>query len=444
MRTLIRSTFTSSDLDVLFSGTKWLVITSERGARKMIDDPRYKTVTFSRIVIDEADSIVIPCWNDIPRARFVWLITASRNSLISGTARIVFIRDFFRQLYNSTMLSIDSNTRFRAILSNILVRSADIFIQASISMPPVIHHMIRIVREIYFDASELPRSVLDALNADDTNRAIALMGCDRVTDTDCLLAAVTQRLKETLANLESSMQTSSNTILPSLVQRHTSIMDQISSVETRIRESGVCAITLEPIETRAVMPCCNNSFELKAIMRAFEHRHVCPMCRANIEIRDMIVHVKPENDGDGDDDDCMIIDENPRPEVFRTKRAALVSNIRRILRNSQTHRILVFSCYDFDFLRDACIDACIEVVMLKGHTSTIARKVSEYKEGRNRVLFLDAHSYGAGLNLECTTHIITYHCMNSDQTMQIIGRTQRPGRTAPLNVINLRYAHESQ
>jgi SNF2-related domain len=436
-RTLIRASLKLVDLDAVFSGTKRLVITSERGARSIIDDSRYSTMTFSRFIIDEADSISVPCWNGMPRARFVWFVTASRDSLLMGCARTMFIREFFRQLYTSSLVAIDPIARFRAIFSCILVRSSDSFVEMSISMPPIVSTTIRIVRELYFGDSELPRSVLDALNADDTNRAIVLMGCNRVTDSDCLVAAVTQKMTETLHNLQSAMECASTTILPSLAHRHNVLAEQIRAVEQRIRDSGVCAITLEPIETRAVMPCCNNSFELKAVMRALEQRQICPMCRASISIKDIIVHVNATDD----DDDCMIVD---APPVFRSKRAALVSNVRTILASSAIHRVLVFSCFDFDFVRDACRDADVEVVMLKGHTSIIARKVAEYKEGRNRVLFLDAQSYGAGLNLDCTTHIITYHCMNADQTMQIIGRAQRCGRSAPLNVINLRYAHESE
>jgi hypothetical protein len=47
--------------------------------------------------------------------------------------------------------------------------------------------------------------------------------------------------------------------------------------------------------------------------------------------------------------------------------------------------------------------------------------------------------FGAGLNLEVTTHIITMHEMKRDRYKQLIGRAQRPGRTTQLKVTNVRY-----
>ena len=55
---------------------------------------------------------------------------------------------------------------------------------------------------------------------------------------------------------------------------------------------------------------------------------------------------------------------------------------------------------------------------------------------------LNSRFFGSGLNLENSTDIIMYHAMSPEITKQVIGRAQRPGRTQPLNIWNLRYSQE--
>ena len=55
---------------------------------------------------------------------------------------------------------------------------------------------------------------------------------------------------------------------------------------------------------------------------------------------------------------------------------------------------------------------------------------------------LNSRFFGSGLNLENSTDIILYHSMTPEITKQVIGRAQRPGRTQPLNIWNLRYSDE--
>ena len=55
-----------------------------------------------------------------------------------------------------------------------------------------------------------------------------------------------------------------------------------------------------------------------------------------------------------------------------------------------------------------------------------------------RVLMLNASNFGAGHNIECATHVITLHSMTAAMDHQVVGRAQRWGRTAPLQVIDIR------
>ena len=81
----------------------------------------------------------------------------------------------------------------------------------------------------------------------------------------------------------------------------------------------------------------------------------------------------------------------------------------------------------------------IQATLLRGTVANIARQVQEYKTSSTmNVLVLISNSICAGLNLECTTHIIFHHSiMNMDMHEQLIGRAHRIGRETSLNLIYL-------
>lgn len=82
--------------------------------------------------------------------------------------------------------------------------------------------------------------------------------------------------------------------------------------------------------------------------------------------------------------------------------------------------------------------AGIDSVMLDGGSPTkIARSIEQYKGGSKNVLLLNSKLEGAGMNLENTTHLVFMHATDSRLVEQVMGRAQRHGRTAPLNVIYL-------
>ncbi len=82
--------------------------------------------------------------------------------------------------------------------------------------------------------------------------------------------------------------------------------------------------------------------------------------------------------------------------------------------------------------------ADIDSVMLDGGSpSKIARCIEQYKTGSKNVLLLNSKLEGAGMNLENTTHLVFMHATEPRLVEQVMGRAQRHGRTASLNVIHL-------
>jgi hypothetical protein len=77
-----------------------------------------------------------------------------------------------------------------------------------------------------------------------------------------------------------------------------------------------------------------------------------------------------------------------------------------------------------------------------GNQLQIERTLNNYKEGDVQVLLLNSMIEGAGMNLENTTHLVFMHKTEEKFIQQVIGRAQRFGRTAPLNIIMLFNNHE--
>ena len=80
----------------------------------------------------------------------------------------------------------------------------------------------------------------------------------------------------------------------------------------------------------------------------------------------------------------------------------------------------------------------IKAVMLDGGNQKLIEKtLKDYKEGDVQVLLLNSMIEGAGMNLENTTHLVFMHKTEEKFIQQVIGRAQRYGREAPLNIIML-------
>lgn len=85
----------------------------------------------------------------------------------------------------------------------------------------------------------------------------------------------------------------------------------------------------------------------------------------------------------------------------------------------------------------------IKAVMLDGGNQKLIEKtLKDYKEGDVQVLLLNSMIEGAGMNLENTTHLLFMHKTEEKFIGQVMGRAQRFGRTAPLNVTLLFNKHE--
>jgi hypothetical protein len=88
------------------------------------------------------------------------------------------------------------------------------------------------------------------------------------------------------------------------------------------------------------------------------------------------------------------------------------------------------------------VDENISFSKLAGNINVINNTIEKFKNGKIKVLLLNATNYGSGLNLQMASDIIIYHEMTAELQTQIIGRSQRMGRTEQLNVYYLIHDNE--
>jgi hypothetical protein len=265
------------------------------------------------------------------------------------------------------------------------------------------------------------------MDADDISGAIAVLGCEHACDSDCIARVLRLRFEGEAHAVAEAMASAPPSALSGLVQRHDELLRKAANVTDRIAGMDMCPITLDVIETRAVVPCCNTSFELRALVNSLSTKSSCPMCRAPMDTDRMVVQTDRAA--------------KRARRVVMTKRGVLRAELEKRLEDGAS-RVVVFSGWDFETVRGVCEELGVRYVVLKGHTSTLHRHIDAFRCGDVRVLLLDANSFGAGLNLECATHAITYHRMGDEQMRQVIGRTQRPGRSSALSLLHLRYDDE--
>lgn len=250
--------------------------------------------------------------------------------------------------------------------------------------------------------------------------------------------------------------------LTALQRKRDELHGRLTCLRARVTETDTCIICVDTIRHKTVTPCCANAFCLRCIHTWLGRRSRCPICRAPLRMEDLVTvthgvedtmtavtavtasttmksttmqcqHRAPSGIGAG-------------RSTHANKEAALDAVLRRCgvtgmspATDGQRPSILVFAAYD-DMLigaGEALTRARMRYAHLKGNGATVNVVVADYRGGDTQALVANVRSYGSGLNLENTTDVILMHHLDPELERQVVGRAQRPGRTAPLHVWQL-------
>lgn len=415
------------------------------------------TVTWKRVIFDEADSINIPGCAE-PNTLFTWLVTSSLQNLLfsqgfyylkqyetyngqqvlynkrfylNGIRKNGYIKDISRGLE-----SVAANT----ILKSIIIKNKDDYVRECFKIPDYNKKFVPCYSPSYINIlfGSVSKEILSMLNAGNKEGAIELLGCK--VDTQQNIIDVINNNNETMINNLNNQLTYYNSIncitraqeemknrnIEKTKNEILKLEEKISNIKDKFNDykSEMCPICIDNLKDPTVcVQCCKNLFCMQCISQSLSIKNTCPMCRTPIN-----------------KDSCYVIQDKVHKKVTKkpTKLEALVN----IVNNNE--KILIFSSYDQTF-------AAIEVELQKnnikygkisGNTNVINSNISKYKSGEYKVLMLNSSHYGSGINLECTSDLIFFHKMTQDLETQVIGRAHRYGRMKPLNIHILCYENE--
>lgn len=447
------------------------------------------TIMWKRVFIDEADSISLSTLNDEINGLFYWFISASWMNLVFSTGTYFNLESSFSPLPDTppdvvrrvrdlmggpTYLSLPGvrHVNLARRMCGFLVRdgiysmspvnyqSARLIIHASANFikegfrqPTINHteiicatpHNIRVLND------QISPDMLERLNAGDVRGALDALGMPAHSE-ESIIDAITETLKKDLDNakkthdykqsIEYATESSKAKALEACTAKIASIQSRISAIQERIKHAGqqTCPICYCDISGTAVVPCCQQVFCFACICASLQRSAVCPLCRAHIDsVKDVrVVSAISEVRADLSGND-VVFEEEPKPELLN-KRDAFLTYVGA----NRNARILMFSSYDATFgaTEEHLRRMEIPFAHLSGSQARINKLLKDFKEGKYTVLFLNARHMGAGLNIDCASHVILYHKMNVELTNQIVGRAVRLGRTADLEVVHLLHENE--
>ena len=328
--------------------------------------------------------------------------------------------------------------------SRLIIHASAEFIKQGFRPPTINHknivcltpHNIRVLD------THISPDMLERLNAGDVRGALDMLGMSTYSETS-IIDAFTENLNKDLDNarktytykqsLEYSSEINKAKALEACTQKIASIESRISAIQDRVKKASeqTCPICYCDVSGAAVVPCCHQLFCFACLCTSLRRSSSCPLCRTHIEnIKDVKVVAQTNT---------VIIDAAP-PPVLLTKCDAFV----KFVTEHADAKILMFSSYDATFGSIETILKRMDIshANLSGSQARISKLLRDFKDGKYKVLFLNARHMGAGLNIDCATHVVLYHKMNAELSNQIIGRAVRLGRTADLEVVHLLHENE--
>jgi SNF2 family DNA or RNA helicase len=417
-------------------------------------------IVWSRVFIDEADSITCALKPHEISARFFWFITGSWLNMLfpDGLYGYTFagLPDDVRALLGDGHIpgihgshNVVSHTLSRVRMSSfthLILRNADTWIETSLARPMIVHETVlcKAPANIGLLESFITPAAMEALHAGDVAGAMATLGL-KTRSKESLLESVTASLRADLVQAEKSLAFKRDSEYATGAAKRTAIeragtkvnelQGRLLTLETRVREAATethCPICYDAPRCITLTPCCRQAFCLTCICECVKSKPECPMCRAAIKnVRDL--HVLGE---ETPTHNTEVVEGPP------TKGASL---LKLLSESTPDQRFLVFSAHEASFkgLRDILTERGIRCELLQGTAARVERIRKQFREGTVRVLCMNARHVGAGLNLEAATHIVLYHRMNTELERQVIGRAVRFERSSELRVIHLVHEQET-
>lgn len=419
--------------------------------------------TFQRVIYDEIDSLNLPSCRSL-HARFFWLVTASYGNILYPRGFTRWEPNVRRYIWcaqgivhsgfiKNMLLDICHNIP-RKLVSLIIVKNKDEYIQQSIELPPVNKHFIqcKTPRTIRILNGLVDRNVIECLNADNVQGAIAYVSPSNKVSEANIIDLMVHKYETQLKNLvlrrthaeqyEYESEAEKTTEIEKFTVKITELEGKMDMIKRRIAESSTCIICYDDIQNKTITTCCQNSFCFKCINIWLARTSSCPLCKSPTALNDLYV---VSNDASSSTLTSIAHEEEHDPNTL-SPHWDKYTNLRILLQNrAPNSKFLIFSSHDGTFVKiyDSLLQLGIRFEHLKGNGNVVKSTVNRYKNGELDALLVNSSHYGSGLNLENTTDIVMFHKFDTEIEHQVIGRADRFGRTIPLNIWYLLYENEN-
>lgn len=425
------------------------------------------TVKIRRAIYDEVDSMSIPNSVEMP-CFFYWFVTASFGNLLypqgfrhfdTRTGRSInyatgirnngFIKNVFTDVFQ--------NKKRRDIFSALVLKNKDDFVDSSFYLqdPEITIIKCKETRTIHLLSGLVERNIMDCLNAGDEQAAIELIDPRRKNNMDNLMNILIQKYMDDLHNIHVQINAVSQMTfmnegerdgrIKRLEERKTTLEAKVQSVRDRLQNTHMCCICYDNMTTKTITKCCNNAFCFACIHTWLNLHTVCPLCKAHMQSKDLYV---VENRSSEE------IAEKQRQFEVEHRNAQQIGvhndkfqNLLLLLKQREPHsKFLIFSNYEntFNNMADVLHENGMRFGYMKGTRTHLDYKLNEYRSGNLDILLVNGSSYGCGLNLENTTHVVMFHKCDTELEKQVIGRAQRVGRKSVLKITYLLHENEVQ
>lgn len=427
---------------------------------------RANHATAARVVFDEADSLKFasPC-NYRSVARFYWFVTASVQNLFpgysvngsitvmhsNGGACSVVASRYSRASSSYIRAFFPSHSpEWMQFVARLVVVTDNALVDGAFRLPPPEVNTVRCVAPLYTRVLRGIASayIVDRLAAGDLDSALSCLRPNRADTEGNIIAAAIAHFENELADARAEMEFVSRrhyatgALASAAAARQSARISEfeqrISNVRDRIVGATECMICYGDISTKTVLPCCNNSFCLACISRwlSTSERAGCPVCKAGVSHTDFMVCREGALERRKDAYVAGGVSFDAEEDKQRNLRTLLSSMAG--WPGAAGVRVLFFCDNDYAIENSgskAMMEAGFRFFELKGNSSVINKRVFEFNFAPGPcALLVNCRFYGCGLNLEKATDIILYHSVDSVMEEQVVGRAQRPPRSAPLRV----------
>ena len=287
------------------------------------------------------------------------------------------------------------------------VKNSSEFVEESIKLPKPNKFFIECHTPSYLKwiKEYIPKNIIAMVNSGNTDMAIDRLNCNVANSSDSLVKSLRRNYETAIENKkiekESELKKKVTNHYDNVRKERTikKIDNIIQKIEKKIKDldkiiiedaDDLCSICLDEINNQTFVSCCSHNFCFECITLMVAQTSKCPLCqkRINDTYFNVVGKIKKRKDD--------------IKEQTNTKKLDKMDELLNIINKNKDGRILVFSDFGGTFTKisDVLTKKKIEHIKSLGGTGKqIEKSLDEFRKGKKKILMLNAHNFGAGMNL---------------------------------------------